>query len=63
MNLETQYQHLGLQPVIPEFEKYVNQFIDNTEFEFTGNIKYPETGNNGANIFDKNRTEYSTGNY
>ncbi len=63
MNLEAQYQHLGLQPVIPEFEKYVNQFIDNTKFEFTAYIKYPETGNNGANILDKNRIEYNLGTY
>ncbi len=62
-NLQARYHYLSLEAIIPDFEKYVNQFIDNTEFEFTAYIKYPETGNNGANILDKNKIEYNTGTY
>lgn len=62
-NLVNRYKNLSLDAVIPDFEKYVNQFIDNTEFEYTGGIKYPESGSHGINILDKNRTEYSTGTY
>ena len=62
-NLENQYTYLSLQAIIPDFEKYVNQFIEKTSFDYTGGIKYPETGNYGINILDKNRTEYSTGVY
>lgn len=34
-NLETRYQTLGLEVTIPDFEKYVNQFVANTGFIFT----------------------------
>lgn len=62
-NLENRYKYLSMDAIIPDFEKYVNQFIDNTEFEFTGGIKYPETGGHGFNILDKNKTEYTSGTY
>lgn len=62
-NLENRYKYLSLDAIIPDYEKYVNQFIDNTEFEFTGRIKYPETGSHGINILDINKTEYTSGTY
>jgi len=62
-NLEKRYETLGLEVSIPNFEKYVNQFIDNTDFEFTGGIKYPAIGKHGLNILDKEKTEYTTGTY
>lgn len=62
-NLENRYEELGLNVTIPDFEKYVNQFIENTNFEFTGIIEYPETGKHGANILDKTKTEYTAGTY
>lgn len=34
-NLEARYEILGLAVTIPDFEKYIQQFIANTEFEFT----------------------------
>lgn len=34
-NLEARYETLGLTVTIPEFEKYINQFIASTEFEYT----------------------------
>jgi len=62
-NLEARYELLGMDVVIPDFEKYVNLFIEETEFEFTGGIKYPETGKHGLNILDQEKTDYSTGTY
>ena len=49
-NLEARYTNLGTEAVIPDFEKYVNNFIENTEFEFTNDILYPEFTNYGENI-------------
>lgn len=49
-NLENRYDNLGTEAVIPDFEKYVNNFIENTEFEFTNDIEYPEFSNYGENI-------------
>ncbi len=62
-NLEDRYETLGLELVIPEFEKFVTQFIENTEFEFTGFIKYPATGKYGLNILDREKTDYPAGTY
>lgn len=62
-NLESRCEELGLATTIPDFEKFVNQFIDNTDFEFTGFIEYPETGKHGINILDKEKTNYSAGTY
>jgi len=62
-NLENRYSTLGLEVTIPDFEKYVNQFIDSTDFQFTGFIKYPTSGKYGLNILDKEKIEYSAGTY
>jgi hypothetical protein len=62
-NLESRYKTLGLNVTVPEFEKYIKQFIDSTAFEYTGGIKYPESGKFGVNILDRNKTEYPAGNY
>jgi hypothetical protein len=62
-NLEKRYETLGLEVTFSDFEKYVTQFIDSTDFEFTGGIKYPATGNFGINILDKEKTEYASGTY
>jgi hypothetical protein len=58
-NLESRYQDLGVEAVIPRFEKYVTNFIDNTSFEITEvPFVYPEEGPYGANILDINKTQY-----
>lgn len=62
-NLEKKYEALGHQANIPDFEKYITHFIENTGFEFTAFIEYPETGANGPNILDKERTSYTHGDY
>ena len=62
-NIKNRYESLGLTVAIPEFEKFVNQFIDSTHFVFTGFIKYPTTGKFGINILDKDKVEYAAGSY
>jgi hypothetical protein len=49
-NIEKRYLDMGVITVIPDFEKYVNLFINNTEYEFTYLIEYPEFSDYGENI-------------
>lgn len=62
-NLEIKYETLGLTTTVPDFEKYVNQFIENTEFEFTAFIEYPPSGKHGLNLLDPEKTNYTNGTY
>ena len=62
-NLKDRYETQGLDVTIPDFEKYVIQFVDNTSFEFTAYIEYPLTGSYGLNILVKDKTDYSAGTY
>lgn len=59
-NLINRFDLLGLPKTIPDFEKFVNQFIDSTDFGYTGSIDYPVIGKHGPNILDKDKTEYNT---
>lgn len=62
-NLENRYADLGVDCTIPDFEKYVNQFIDQTDFVYTESIQYPATGKIGKNILDKDQLVYPFGHY
>ena len=62
-NLALKYETLGLTASVPDFEKYVNQFIENTDFEFTAFIEYPPTGKYGLNLLDPEKTDYTNGTY
>ncbi len=62
-NLENRYETLGSAITIANFEKYVNQFIDSTDFEFTGYIIYPSHGIYGTNLLDKQKLDYSEGDH
>jgi hypothetical protein len=63
-NLRNRYQELGIQSALPDFEKYVTAFIENSDFEFTYFIKYPEFSDYGQNIlFPDLDTVYKNGNY
>lgn len=61
--LKSRYELLGLNISVPDFESYVNQFIENTDFEFTGFIEYPATGKHGKNILDREESNYTSGTY
>lgn len=62
-NLESRYESLGQTVVIPDFEKYLTQFIENTSFEYTNEIDYPETGRFGENVLGNEKSIYSAGRY
>jgi hypothetical protein len=50
-NLEEKYSEPGMENVtIPDFESYVQQFMDETAYEPKTFITYPETGRYGVNI-------------
>lgn len=57
-NLENTYIEEGLETELAGFEKYVNIFLDNTEFERTASIQYPEFSNYGENILFLGKTEF-----
>ena len=52
-NLETKYAQLGLKSVvIPDFEKYVHQFMEKTAFTPVKIITYPVAGDYGLNLLN-----------
>lgn len=63
-NLEDRYSDLGVFSEIPNFEKYIRNFIDNTSFEITESIiEYPATGLYGENILDLEKKSYKGGSF
>ena len=51
-NLENRFEALGISVTVPEFEPYVQNFIANADFEYTGMITYPQNGAHGVNLLD-----------
>jgi hypothetical protein len=49
-NLQNRYESLGLDVTVPDFEKYVKQFIDKTNYIATNNITYPKKYNSQTNV-------------
>jgi hypothetical protein len=63
-NLAKWYSDNGATANIPNFGKYVSNFISKTNFKITGSlINYPETGLYGNNILSLSDTIYEGGNY
>ncbi|WP_431127411.1 hypothetical protein [Flagellimonas flava] len=61
-NLETRYEELDIDAEIPNFEKYIKEFVEGTDFEITEKlIEYPENGEYGPNILDLDKLQYSGG--
>lgn len=58
-NLSNRYHELGLNPVIPEFGKYIKSFNNTTKFEFTNFIEYPLSGKSGINILAGDKLDFS----
>lgn len=58
-NIENRYHNLGMTVTIPDFEIYVNQFINNTTYQFTNNIIYPEHTTYGYNILFGDITSFN----
>lgn len=59
-NIENRYLNLGMNVTIPDFEKYINLFLDSTEYEITNNIEYPEFSSYGENILFGDKTKFSS---
>lgn len=54
-NIKNYYSDMGKVIEVPDFEIYLNNFINNTNFEFTGSpITYEEDGTYGKNILSDN---------
>ena len=59
-NIEKRYKDLGMDVTIPRFEEYVKLFLDNTKYEITNNIEYPEFSSYGENILFGDKTEFGS---
>lgn len=59
-NLEQRYQDMGMSFTIPDFEKYVNQFIANSSFTPGNVIDFPLSTENGDNILHPDVSTYNT---
>jgi hypothetical protein len=51
-NIELRYVELGVTASIPDFEKYVRNFINSTSYEYTYGSFYPATGAHGTNVLN-----------
>ena len=57
-NLEARYAETGQELDLPDFEKYVNLFLENTIFEASDSIRYPEFSEYGENILFGDKTAF-----
>jgi hypothetical protein len=57
-NIEQRYLNMGMTVVIPNFEKYVQIFTNNTTYQFNNNITYPEYSNYGENVLFANKANF-----
>lgn len=58
-NLKKRYEELGINPVTPNFGKYINNFNITSKFKFTKFIEYPENGKSGLNVLARDKSDYS----
>lgn len=56
-NTEERYDGFGIEYEIPDFEKYIDQFISNTTFLPTNQFTFPEEGTYGTNVLPHSLTE------
>jgi len=57
-NLEARYKETGLDVELPDFEKYINTFVENSDFEVTSLIEYPEYSDYGENILFGDKADF-----
>ncbi|WP_299453531.1 hypothetical protein [uncultured Microscilla sp.] len=62
-NIENRYKDLGQNINVPNFEKYVQQFVNNTTYKITESITYPIRGDHGSNLLSPDVTTVSSGKY
>lgn len=59
-NVENRYQELGMSVAIPDFETYVNTFVDSTSYTITNYIDYPEYSDYGENVLFSDKEVFSS---
>ncbi|MCL2511183.1 MAG: hypothetical protein FWF09_03945 [Bacteroidales bacterium] len=59
-NLTKKYSELGINVTIPDFESYIEAFINSKLYPLTVSITYPATGASGDNILSEYVTEVTT---
>ena len=57
-NVTDKYQELGDAVVVGNFEKHIQQFIDNSDFVVTRRIEYPVQGFYGENLLSGTKESY-----
>lgn len=57
-NLNSRYTEIGATIHIPEFEKYITQFIEKSTFNAVNLISYPESVDGVLNILNDNNTAF-----
>lgn len=55
-NLEKRYEKQNIEAVVPAFESYIENFIQNTKYQYVSNIIYPEYSLNGKNVLYSDST-------
>ena len=60
-NLENKYAEISQTKIIPDFEQYVQLFLDNTPYQQTLFITYPKEGASGINILSNETTAVIAG--
>jgi hypothetical protein len=57
-NLESRFREQELVISVADFEKFVHQFLENTDYEVTSLIDYPEFSDYGENILFLDKSEF-----
>lgn len=60
-NLEKKYHEIGATAQIPEFEKYIAQFVANSTFKADGLFIYPKTVDAGLNLLNEENLVFPSG--
>lgn len=61
-NLVKRYIEVGGSIQIPEFEKYISQFIENSNFTAVSMITYPESVEGILNVLNENNVDFAVSN-
>lgn len=62
-NIEKRYLELGVDTHIPDFEKYIQLFLETTDFKATDMISFPFQGKYGDNILSDSIESYTQTKY
>lgn len=60
-NLEKKYQEIGTTAQVPEFEKYIASFVNNSTFNAVSLFSYPKIVDDGLNILNDENLVFPSG--